>query len=68
MATMEFLDQAETAQLLRISERTLERKRLDGSGPRFRKFGRRVVYGIDELTEWADIHTYQSTSEYEGLV
>lgn len=63
MTNMEFFNQLEAARLLRISERTLERKRLDGSGPLFRKFGRRVVYSTNDLKDWADAQTYTSTSD-----
>lgn len=41
-----FLTQNEAAELLRISPRTLERMRLDSSGPRFVKAGRRVLYKL----------------------
>ena len=61
-----FLTQLETSRLLRISPRTLERMRLHGTGPPFRKFGRRVVYEISDLREWADAQTYRSTSELGG--
>ena len=60
---MNFLTQSETARILRLSERTLERKRGDGTGPRFRKFGRRVVYAMTDLEEWADARTFSSTAE-----
>jgi hypothetical protein len=38
------LTQAESAELLRLSERTLERWRVSGDGPMFVKLGRRVMY------------------------
>ena len=47
-----FLTQTEAARLLRVSVRTLERWRLEGSGPSYRKFGRRVVYSRNDLMEW----------------
>lgn len=58
-----YLNQAEAAGLLRISERTLERWRVEGVGPRFRRFGRRVIYSKLDLENWADGRCYQSTSE-----
>ena len=60
----EFLTQREAAAHLRLSERTLERYRVAGTGPSFVKFGRRVVYRQDDLRRWADTHTYRSTSEF----
>lgn len=59
-----FLTQREAAALLRLSERTLERYRLSGTGPAFVKLGRRVVYRASDLTAFAEEHTYRSTSEF----
>lgn len=58
-----FLTQAEAAELLRLSERTLERYRLTGAGPRFRAFGRRRLYARSDLLDWADQQARHSTSE-----
>jgi len=58
-----YLTQQEAAELLRLSPRTLERMRLDGSGPRFRKFGKRVTYAVEDLRAYADARSFQSTSE-----
>ena len=61
-----YLTQAEAADFLRISERTLERWRVEGNGPRFRRFGRRVVYAKSDLEIWADDRCYSSTSAREA--
>ncbi len=37
---------------LPISEKTLSKYITIGGGPTFRKFGRRVVYTVDDLTNW----------------
>jgi excisionase family DNA binding protein len=58
--------QAEAAELLRLSERTLERLRVTGEGPRFVKAGRRVLYRDADLDAWVDARTKSSTSE-QGL-
>ncbi len=58
-----FLTQSEAAGVLRISERTLERFRLEGSGPRFVKAGRRVLYKRADIDAWTNARTFQSTSE-----
>ena len=63
MDTITFLTQAEAADLLRISPRTLERHRVAGTGPRFVKAGRRVLYRRSDLEEWAASNTFSSTSE-----
>ena len=61
-----FLTQREAAGVLRISERTLERFRLDGSGPQFVKAGRRVLYRRSDIDAWTDARTFNSTSEMGG--
>lgn len=65
MDTSIFLTQNEAAELLRVSPRTLERHRVAGSGPRFIKAGRRVLYRAVDLETWADSNTFSSTSEAE---
>lgn len=62
-AKPEFLTTDEAATLLRLSPRTLEKHRVLGGGPRFRKFGARVVYAMADLRNWADSHTYGMTSD-----
>ena len=57
-----FYNQPEAAELLRLSERTLERWRVEGIGPPFRRFGRRVVYAKTDLESWADSRLFTSTS------
>jgi Helix-turn-helix domain len=58
-----FLDQRQTASLLNLSERTLERFRLEGTGPAYCKFGRRVMYACADVLSWADARRRTSTSE-----
>ena len=58
-----FLDQRTAARFLGLSPRTLERFRLDGRGPVFRKFGRRCLYHRDDLLSWADGQRRTSTSD-----
>ncbi|MDH1180080.1 helix-turn-helix domain-containing protein [Achromobacter mucicolens] len=62
-----YLTNSEAAALLRLSPRTLEKLRVLGGGPRFRKFGRRVLYAIADLEAWADDHSYGMTSDPEYL-
>lgn len=58
-----YLSNEEAAQLLKLSPRTLEKFRVIGGGPRFRKFGRRVVYAASDLESWADARSCESTSD-----
>ncbi|MBO9642746.1 hypothetical protein ABIC63_002763 [Pseudacidovorax sp. 1753] len=62
-ADAEFMTTAEAAALLRLSPRTLEKQRVLGGGPRFRKFGARVVYARTDLLAYADSHTFGMTSD-----
>ena len=62
-----YLTQIEAADFLRISERSLERWRVEGTGPRFRRFGRRVVYAKSDVETWADGRCFQSTSSESAL-
>lgn len=60
-----YLTNNEAAAVLRLSPRTLEKRRVIGGGPRFRKFGRRVMYAIADLHAWADAHTFEATCDPE---
>jgi hypothetical protein len=64
------LTTAEAAHLLRLSDRTLERFRVEGTGPRYVKAGpgnrARVLYRKDDLEAWLDGFRFRSTSEYVG--
>jgi predicted DNA-binding transcriptional regulator AlpA len=48
-----FLNTAQAAFYIGLSLRTLEKMRLKGHGPKFRKHGRFVRYHIDELDAWS---------------
>ena len=60
-----YLNNNEAAAFLRLSPRTLEKQRVIGGGPRFRKFGRRVMYAIVDLETWADARSFEMTSDPE---
>jgi len=62
--TPAFLTQREAAALLRLSERTLERHRLSGTGPARIKLGRRDVNRAGDLLAFTHAHTHHSTSEF----
>ena len=51
------------AKRLGTSERTLERLRATGGGPRFVKVGRLIRYRESDLESWLAARTVQSTSE-----
>ena len=58
-----YLTNTEAAAFLRLSPRTLEKQRVLGGGPQFRKFGARVVYAMADLRAWADENTFGMTSD-----
>jgi hypothetical protein len=57
------LTEDECAAYLRVSKRTLQRWRVLGTGPRFAKYGTRVIYDGWDVDQWSDSNTFQSTSE-----
>ena len=61
--TPRFLNNTQAAGYLNLSPRTLEKQRVIGGGPRFRKFGRRVLYALVDLDAWADGRRCTSTSD-----
>ena len=60
-----YLTNDEAADYLRLSPRTLEKQRVIGGGPRFRKFGPRVMYAVADLNVWADSRSFEATSDPE---
>jgi predicted DNA-binding transcriptional regulator AlpA len=61
---MRYLRTPDAARYLGLGQSTLERKRVDGSGPIWRRLGGKVVvYSIDDLDAWASEQVHRSTSE-----
>ena len=58
-----YLSNDEAAAYLRLSPRTLEKYRVVGGGPPFRKLGRRVFYTAEDLRGWAERRVCDSTSD-----
>jgi len=56
-----YLTNDEAAGFLKLSPRTLEKLRVLGTGPRFCKFGRRVVYDVADLIRWASERVCERT-------
>lgn len=66
--TPRYLRTPEAAEYIGLSERTLEKHRIYGTGPAYRKLGGRVVYCVEDLEAWADRGTVTSTSDPRGSV
>jgi len=61
----QLLNQKQAAELLGASERTLEKWRVHGGGPRFIKQSSRFIrYRVSALVEWMDAHEVAHTAEY----
>jgi excisionase family DNA binding protein len=57
------LTQRQAAALLCLSERTLERFRVAGGGPRFVRCGRSIRYQLSDVEAWIASRVVGSTSE-----
>ena len=60
---MVLLRTADAARRLGVSASFLEKARVDGSGPKFVKIGRTVVYRDNDIDLWVASLVRQSTSE-----
>ena len=60
MDNSKYLERPEAAQYLtdqlglRVSKNTLQKWVTTGGGPAYRRFGKRAVYLIQDLNEWAE--------------
>ena len=61
----DFLNTKQAAAYLTLSPRTLEKMRIRGRGPRYRKHGGVVRYHIDDLDAWSADHARTRTGERE---
>jgi excisionase family DNA binding protein len=60
---MTLLTQRQAAAVLGLSERTLERMRVAGNGPRFVRMGRSIRYRPADIESWVAGRVVSSTSE-----
>ena len=58
-----FLSTGQAAHFVGLSRRTLEKMRVQGGGPLYRKHGRYVRYHIDDLEAWSKSRMKGSTSD-----
>lgn len=57
-SSAEFLTDRETADLLRVTIRTMMRWRRSGNGPPYTRTGRRLLYSRREIEAWASKRTF----------
>ena len=60
------LTQRQASEMLALSERTLERFRVSGLGPKFVRIGRSIRYRHCDVEEWTASRVVGSTSEETG--
>jgi excisionase family DNA binding protein len=58
-----FLTTREAATWLRLTPNTLEKWRVQGGGPAYRKHGRYVRYHLEDLVAWSEANKRRSTSD-----
>ncbi len=64
MTTPALLTPKEAAAFLQVSEKLLEKWRVKGSGPKFRRLGHRTVrYLQSDLTDWPGMGSPKTTQE-----
>lgn len=62
--TQGYLRTADAAKYLGVGKSTLERARIEGTGPKFRRLGAKIVtYAVVDLDAWAGEQVHRSTSE-----
>jgi predicted DNA-binding transcriptional regulator AlpA len=61
------LNEAQVAEFLGVSVRTLQAWRVRGGGPRYVKIGRSVRHQRRELVAFQQSHTVSSTTEADAL-
>jgi predicted DNA-binding transcriptional regulator AlpA len=57
------LNQRQASEMLALSERTLERMRVTGLGPKHVRLGRSIRYRLADLEAWIASQVVSSTSE-----
>ena len=58
------LTQQGLSELIGVSPRTLERWRVEGSGPRFCRAGRKILYPSEDVEKWLLANRRSSTSDH----
>jgi predicted DNA-binding transcriptional regulator AlpA len=60
------LSTRKAADFLGLAKSTLDKKRLDGTGPHYLKLGRRVLYDERDLESWVASNRSRHTSQIQG--
>ena len=62
MNEVNYLSTKQAAEHLHLSEKTMEKWRSHGTGPRFFKFGALVRYRLSDLDAWAEQRAHPHTN------
>lgn len=68
MATVQLITTDEYAAIRHCSPRTIERERAAGTGCRYIKIGRLVLYRVSDVEEFLNAHVRHNTSEPETAI
>jgi hypothetical protein len=63
MNRIQYLTVDDTSVSYHIPKRTLERMRRDGSGPRYHKCGKKILYRLDDIECWLAGRAFLTTAE-----
>ena len=58
-----YLTPEELAARIRVAPSTLAKWRMDGRGPEYWKFGKRVLYRLDLVEQWEAMQMRQNTAQ-----
>jgi predicted DNA-binding transcriptional regulator AlpA len=58
------LNEKEAAELLRVSQSFLRKKRVTGDGPEYIRIGRAIRYHPSKVEQFQQANTWNSTSQY----
>jgi predicted DNA-binding transcriptional regulator AlpA len=60
-AQSRFLRTQQAARFLGLSPRTVEKHRINGTGPKYSKIGGRIIYAMADLEKWVELGIKKST-------
>lgn len=66
-ADMDTADAAQVAPVLHTTEAGLAQMRYRGTGPKFVKRGRRVLYRWSDVRDYLEVNTHQRTDDPRGV-
>lgn len=65
--TTAYLRTKDAAKYLGVGKSTLDRMRIEGNGPKFRRLGNKIIsYAVADLDAWAGEQVFSSTSEAQA--